>query len=62
MLCVAESKEKQAMELRSVVFDILLEDDEHAFTVDEVVPGVAKKLECEIRDTLNNHHDTRRPS
>ena len=45
------------MQLESVILDVLLEDSAHAFTFDEVVEDVAKRLEPEVREILNNLYD-----
>jgi hypothetical protein len=40
--------------------DALEENGARAFTFDEVVKGVAKRLETEIRETLNDLSDKQR--
>ena len=45
------------MELKPLILDALLEDAAHAFTFDEVVSGIAKKLEPQIREVLNDLSD-----
>jgi len=42
------------MNLRAIVLAVLKANASHAFTLDEVVKGVAERLESDVRETLND--------